>query len=136
MAPEFSERGDAPTDYERALVAKCGDDEPRHVRQLWLLIAKRVGVDALCVLLDELGGIANLSAPSRRAFFADLARAARNSEILERAERKEGPTAIAKSLGVHRRTVDRALRGVRVTRAIRRVTRPAWKRNPRASRTP
>lgn len=133
--PAFSDRGDTPTDYERALIHNSGTDEPRHVRQQLLLLAHRIGPDALCAVLDELGGMAALSLPSRATFFADLHREHRNMEIQQLAQSGKTSTEIARMQRVHRRTVDRALRASRVQRAVLRGTTPQWSKRSRTGRT-
>lgn len=120
--PAFSERGEKPTVYECDLLAQCCEPDPRMVRQLWINIAQRIGIQALCVVLDELGGDPYVSLPSRRMFFQDLHRARRNAQIVAMAASMDpltrgARTSIARAMRVHRRTVDRALRASRVTRA-------------------
>src|SRR5690348_2634772 len=98
--PAFSDRGDAPTDFERELVDQFSDQEPRHVRQLWLQIARRIGCDAVCVVLDEIGGMTNLSAPSRKNFFRDLYREAQRETIAEKLEDGSRVVDVAADMGV------------------------------------
>lgn len=135
MAAAFSDRGDAPTDYERELFEQYADDEPRHVRQLWLLIGQRIGLDALCVVLDELGGMHNMSAPTRERFFADLALIERDDEIEQRMQ-TETPQQIALALRMRVRMVQRRCAIIRVRRRSNRGTRRGWTKSRRASPTP
>jgi hypothetical protein len=114
--PAFSDRGDAPTDFERELVDQFSDQEPRHVRQLWLLIAKRIGCDAMGVILDELGGMTNLSVPTRRNFFSDLYREAQRTAIAEKLEDGKRVVDVAADMGVPPIFVSRVKRRIRQNR--------------------
>jgi hypothetical protein len=114
--PAFSDRGDAPTAFERELVDQFSDQEARHVRQLWLLIAKRIGCDAMCVVLDEIGGMTNLSAPSRRNFFRDLYRDAQRETIAEKLGDGLRVVDVAADLGVPPIFVSRVKRRIRQNR--------------------
>lgn len=114
--PAFSDRGETPTDFERELVEQFSDQEPRHVRQLWLLIAKRIGCDATCVVLDEIGGMTNLSAPSRRNFFRDLFREAQREAVAARLDDGCRVVDVAADLGVPPIFVSRVKRRIRQNR--------------------
>ena len=68
MDPVFSRPGEAPTDFERQLLDCADVSHPSTTRELWLLLAKRAGLDALLMMLDEFGD-GHVWVPSRRAFF-------------------------------------------------------------------
>lgn len=70
---QFSQRGDAPTETERGLLANATTDEGPDSRCVWVRIGQRIGVDALAVVLDELGG-EKIYVPNRGKFFAALMR--------------------------------------------------------------
>lgn len=129
-SPAFSDRGEAPTDFERMLVDRYGDDEPREIRQLWVLIARRIGVDACAMVLDEIGGMSYLSAPSRRTFFHDLYQRARDEEIRRRSA-GETISSIALDMGLSEHRVRRIACGAKVRRTPIRDRSARW--NKRSS---
>lgn len=57
-------------------------ERPERDADLWICIAKRIGIDALVVVLDELGG-EKIHVPARESFFAALYRPVRNRQIAD-----------------------------------------------------
>lgn len=74
----FGKRGDAPTEYETALLARCDNLDDR-----WVAVGKRIGAEALFIVLDEIGDGALVSAPSREMFVKRLYLPVRDAEILQ-----------------------------------------------------
>jgi len=79
---EFSSRGEPVTDFERDLVARCAMEFPESMSDLWVVIARRIGVEALVVVLDEIGR-EKIHVPSREQFFAALYRPVRDRQVCE-----------------------------------------------------
>lgn len=126
MDPAFSLPGEAPTQFERDLLAGVEVGTPTTGQQLWLLLAKRIGVDQLMAVLDEFGDT-HVWVPSRGALLLSVWTPVRDREIA-RLQAQEGLSqrAIARRMGVSQRTVLRALQGgacrdggASVTRGIR-----------------
>lgn len=116
--PKFSGRGERVTDFERALIAECDDS-----RSVFLDLAKRIGIDALVVVLDEFA-TEKIHIPTRESFFGGLYKHLRDDDILRRLANGESHPQIIRELGVSRRTI------FRVQRAGRRGTRPSDIRAP------
>lgn len=133
--PAFSDRGDAATDFERTLVDQYGDEDPRHVRQLWVLIARRIGVDACALVLDEIGGMSNLSAPTRRTFFAELYQRQRDEEIQRRLSAGESSSRVGRDMGLDGSTVRRIAAAKRVRRTAIRDTSARWNKRSHGALT-
>ena len=94
--PLHSIRGENPTEYEAQLFAACDDAETSS----WTMIGRRIGLPALCVILDEVGG-ENLYVPIREAFFQRLATTKRDTRIAELlATGKMTQRAIAEHFGL------------------------------------
>ncbi|MBR0346023.1 MAG: hypothetical protein IJI03_12275 [Rudaea sp.] len=82
MTNRFSARGERVTEFERQLVEQCGMEFPESMSDVWVVIARRVGVDALVVVLDEIGE-EKIHVPGRLQFFDALYRPFRNRTIRE-----------------------------------------------------
>ncbi|MFO0293811.1 MAG: hypothetical protein ACK51F_10765 [Rhodospirillales bacterium] len=89
MAPRsdrpFSSRGELPTEFECGLFATAiarAVASPRPIDSPWLYIGQRIGVPALAVVFDELGG-EKVHVPTRAAWFEGLAQQARDTRIRE-----------------------------------------------------
>lgn len=102
----FSRRGERATEFERALVAVADADTCRGTSALFLELARRIGVDALLVVFDEVGG-EKLHIPTREWFVGELWRKQRDAEILRRLAGGEAAQSVADDFGVHERTVQR-----------------------------
>lgn len=89
--PKRSQRGEAPTEYETQLFAALTDPTPAY---LWTMIGMRIGVQALSVVFDELGG-SKVYVPTREWFFKELADSRRDERIVELLARGMKPTALA-----------------------------------------
>jgi hypothetical protein len=72
-------RGETPTEYEHQLFAAIDDPYPVSP---WAMIGKRLGIAALAVVLDEVGG-GKVYVPTRKTFFQELAAARRDARIGE-----------------------------------------------------
>lgn len=79
---QFSRRGERVTDFEQQLVDQAGAARPERDSDLWLHIAKRIGVANLAAVLDEFGG-EKVHVPTRENFFAALYRPLRNRQIID-----------------------------------------------------
>lgn len=98
----FSDKGDAPTEFEARLVTQSAGSGPldelarRLVRDLGL----SVGVHVLAIVLDELGG-ESLYLPQRAHYFRELWRAERDALVLDLSSRPDWTTRdIAEALGM------------------------------------
>lgn len=84
----FGGLGDAPTEFERALLARADTLDDR-----WVGLGRRIGIEALFVVLDELGGGETLYVPTREKFVQRLYLPLRDAEIAallrEGVDRKE-----------------------------------------------
>lgn len=96
---KFSRRGERVTDFERTLIAECDDS-----RSAFLDLARRIGIDALVVVLDEFAS-EKIHVPTRESFFAGLYRRLRDEEILRRLANGEHADDIADDIGCSRSTV-------------------------------
>ncbi|MEN6538940.1 MAG: hypothetical protein ABFC67_04945 [Mizugakiibacter sp.] len=108
MEIRFSQRGDRPTTFERGLVSEAPTCLLTETRQLWLLIAERIGLEALLVVLDEIGG-EKVHVPTRADFFGALWRPVRDAEIRRLKGQGFGAKRIAKELGMTRSAVQLVL---------------------------
>lgn len=110
MAPrsdrEFSRRGEAPTAYETALLAEAASSPG--IDDVWVLIATRIGANALAVVLDEIGG-EKPHVPTRDAFFAELARRKRNERIVELLGSGKSRQEVARLFGITAETVRKVI---------------------------
>lgn len=106
---EFSRRGEAVTAFERSLVEQSAMDRPTRDADLWICIAKRIGVDNLVAVLDELGG-EKVHVPTRSSFFAALYRPVRNRQIADmRSQTGASLRAIGRELNLSATAVHKAL---------------------------
>lgn len=99
----FGRHGDAPTEFEVALLARSQDIDDR-----WVSIGKRIGAAALFVVLEELGGLGTFSAPSRETFVMRLYRPQRDAEIRELVNGGVDRGEIARTYGISRTAVEKA----------------------------
>jgi hypothetical protein len=95
--------------FERDLLAHHGEHAPRTSDDLWLVLVKRIGIDALLVVLDEIGGL-KVWAPTRtqlvRRVWLDL----RDREIRRlRTDGRLSTSEISAAMGVNPRTVRRVV---------------------------
>ena len=100
----FSRRGEPATEFERALVANADDGACREQVAMFLDLARRIGVDALLAVFDELGDL-RVNVPSRATWFGVLWRQQRDAEIFRRLANGDSTYEIANSLGLSVRTV-------------------------------
>jgi len=93
--------------FEHMLIESAAMETPKNTRDQLVLIAKKIGADALAVVLDEIGGGGRVYLPSRANFFAELFRPVRQETVLrlKREQKLNGPE-IARLLGISERTVD------------------------------
>lgn len=71
--------GETPTDFESQLFAAFDQGNPT---SSWTMIGRRIGLPAMCVVFDEVGG-ENLYVPTRESFFQRLATEKRDARIVE-----------------------------------------------------
>lgn len=109
MRPRFSRKGEAPTPKELALLAEALSDPCP--TSPWLIIAQRIGVEALCVVFDELGS-EKIHIPTRERFFEALWRPERNRAIAEAVATGRHPDDVAAEFGVDRTRVAHIVREV------------------------
>lgn len=116
---EFSERGNAPTDFERQLVARmthaANDVALSDSSAAWLSLASRIGLDALLIVMDEFG-TEKISVPTRNGFLADLWRPLRDAEVLRLLGNGERASVIGAALGITAENVRQISARTRVTR--------------------
>jgi hypothetical protein len=101
---QFSRRGERATCFERTLVAGSDHSALTEMGSLFLRLAQRIGIDALAVVLDEIGG-EKIHIPSREFFFHALFRQQRDEEITRRLANGESAIVIGLDLGIAQRTV-------------------------------
>lgn len=110
MEPAFSRRGEPATPFERELLSSAPVGEPTNAQQLWLVIARRIGMDELMVMLDEFGD-AHVWVPTRSRLVQNLWGDVRDAEICRlRDVHGMSLTSIAKRMQVSRTTVGRVVR--------------------------
>lgn len=112
----FSHRGAAPTEFECALVlsaiAHSADTPQRFADSPWLPIAARIGVPALAVVFDEIGG-EKVHVPTRAMFFEGLAQVQRDARILELLGQGLPQVTIATQFGLTQGRVSQIARGLK-----------------------
>ncbi|NMW25278.1 helix-turn-helix domain-containing protein [Rhodanobacter denitrificans] len=108
MDPAFSRRGEPATAFERNLVTHCGVTPARSEQELWLDLARRVDLDALFAILDEMGG-RKAWVPTRETFVRLVWSAIRDSEIRRLHAGGNSFRSIASQLGIAPRTVTRVM---------------------------
>lgn len=106
---EFSERGEMVTELERELVASAPLEFPESMSDLWVLLARRIGVDALVVMFDEVGG-EKVHVPTRAEFFSALYRPRRDTRIRELCAGGMSGADVAVQFGLTRMQVHRIVR--------------------------
>lgn len=99
MAEQWSEAGDPPTAFERALIEQVATAQPRDSTEQMLTLVARIGLDALCALLDEFGG-EKVHIPKRSSFFAELYRPIRDRAVREALRAGQTVTAVAEAFGM------------------------------------
>lgn len=100
----FSRRGERVTDFERLLVSGCDVIALTDIRAVWLSIARRIGVEQLAIVLDELG-TEKVHVPSRENFFGALWQRQRDADIVRRLAGGEPPATLAREYGMSVRMV-------------------------------
>ncbi len=100
--PQFSRKGEAPTAKELALMAEAMAE--RWPASAWVVIAQRIGIEALCVVFDELGS-EKVHVPTRERFFESLWRPERNREIAAAIAGGAHPDVVALQYGLDRTRV-------------------------------
>ena len=104
MAEQWSDAGDPPTAFERALVEQIATNQPRDSTEQMLTLVGRIGLEALCALLDEFGG-EKVHIPKRRNFFAELYRPIRDRAVRESLRAGQTVTAVAEAFGMSAQNV-------------------------------
>ena len=104
----FSRRGDAPTSFEHALVEQQDTSRLTDIRQIWVDLAKQIGLGPLFRVLDELAG-EKIHIPTRQDFVNALWRQTRNTEIRAKLAAGASVEVIAAQYDIAPRTV-RAIR--------------------------
>lgn len=99
---DFSRKGHACTAFERALVDAASTECEGHA--LWVALARRIGVDQVAAIMDEVGG-EKVHVPTRGSFFEGLFAAVRRTEIARRLANGENPTAVGRDYGMSRQAV-------------------------------
>lgn len=107
---EIGQRGDPCTDTERQLAAQAESGCPADATGQWLLLAQRIGLDALVAIFDEFGG-EKIHIPQRSNFFEALYRPIRNARVHELRAQGYSASEIASKTGLDRRRVWEALSG-------------------------
>jgi hypothetical protein len=107
------------TEFESQLVADAAVECPESMSDIWIVIAKRIGVAQLAVVLDEIGG-EKVHVPKREEFFAALYRPHRDLLIHAMRHPASGDAgaslrAIARVFGLTETAVRKALRAARRT---------------------
>lgn len=108
-SPRLSRRGESPTQLEIELVAHVDTSRITEARQIWVSIAQRIGLAALYVILDELGG-EKIHVPSRDLFAANLLREQRDAQIRDLLSRGHRMSEVARLMGCSKQSVSRAVR--------------------------
>lgn len=105
--------GHAPTAFERELLAAvAAAPQGPHVtdsQHAYAQLASRIGIEALCVLLDEFGGC-ELRVPTRAHFFDALCRDWRNQAIHQLAAKGLPLREIGARFGLTKQAVSKVLR--------------------------
>lgn len=108
MADDFSNPGDSPTPLELDIFRVTCVENPRHIEDQWVMLAHRIGLESLCIVLDEIGGIGMVSIPSRREFFMRIYRKIRSKKINQMLDQGMSIRKVARKLHISARTVQRA----------------------------
>jgi hypothetical protein len=108
-------RGEPPTEFESQLFAAFDQGNPISP---WTMIGRRIGLPAMCVVFDELGG-ENVYVPIRAAFFERLATEKRDARIVELlADGAMSQIAIAEHFGLTKARI------CQIAAAVKRSARP------------
>lgn len=110
MDPAFSRPGEQPTAFEEQLLDSVQLAQPRSGKELWLLLAQRIGLADLMAVLDEFGD-GQVWVPSRTGLMQELWVQTRYAEI-QRLRAEEGLSCreVAERMKVSPATVIRAVR--------------------------
>lgn len=111
----FSQKGEAPTELECELFSQ----QPRMSHNVWVLIGQRIGLAALLVVLDELGG-EKFHVPPRSFFVHQLWAPVRNAQIATLNAQHLSHSQIARRVGVSRTCVSAVLRKSRTRKRTER----------------
>lgn len=106
MEPAFSRRGEAATPFERDLIAQLDASTLRSEQELWIHLARRVGLDALLLIFDEMGG-RKVWLPTRETFVQLGWDDIRRNEMLRMRAAGKSLREVARTFGVSRTTVIR-----------------------------
>jgi len=107
MEPAFSRAGESPTTFELHLVTSAQLGLPTQPKEQWIALAQRIGLASVMAVLDEFGD-ASVWVPSRSGLLQPLWAELREREVARLRAEGESISEIARKLGVHRRTVNRA----------------------------
>lgn len=105
---EFSRRGEAVTTFERTLVEQAPTDRPDRDADVWVCIAKRIGIENLVAVFDEFGTY-KIYVPTRESFFGALYRPVRNRQIADMRQRGSSLRDIGRALNLSATAVHKAL---------------------------
>lgn len=101
----FSKMGEPCTELEKHLLLSADIADPNNSHELLIAAGKKIGADALAVVLDEMGG-SHVFMPKRYSFFAELYRPLRVTIVLDLRKQGYSGREIAERLGISERTVD------------------------------
>lgn len=104
--PEFSRVGEPSTAFERQLVAQADTAAPREAFAQMVLLAQRIGVEALLVLLDEFGG-EKIHIPKRSNFFGELWRPLRDAAVRKALRDGSSVMDVAREFGLSHARISR-----------------------------
>lgn len=125
MDPAFSRRGESATAFERELLTHHAHHAPRTGDDLWFVLVKRIGIDALMGMLDEIGGL-KVWVPTRQQLVRRVWLDLRDREILRlRTEKRMTTCEISAAMGVNPRTVRRVVHPGPVSAAPNRAKQRA-----------
>jgi hypothetical protein len=103
----------------RALCAAHGGLRLEFARRASPKMIELVGIDAAQTLAEEFGGIGGVYIPLPTTIDNDIARAARNAQIVEQYLAGQALWQIAKAHGIAQRTVERIIKNPDVDIAIK-----------------
>lgn len=104
MDPAFSRRGESATPFERELMDQPDIRGLQSEQELWVDLAKRVGLDNLLLIFDEMGG-RKVWIPTREKFVHLAWSEIRNREIHRLHAQRLSIGEISRAMGVDKRTV-------------------------------
>lgn len=108
MSRQFSERGLPVTAFERALVAQADTARLTDASGQWVLLAQKVGLEAIVAIMDEFG-TEKIHVPTRQQFIQALYRPVRNAQIQALAAGGMPAGEIAQRMGMCRQMVHNIL---------------------------